>query len=440
MRLLLAMALGPALVACAPARSPVAPHDGPERPAATLRIAVPSIRPVSGWSTGVWSARLEGGALAVALVREAPAGRLEPAFATRWSPRPGPDGEPCWRFRLRDPRGEEIVADWSARLAAGDPGLLDLLAGVRGLDAVRGGGRPVGLRADGDRLWVCTARDDPMLPRRIAHPAAWPRLDRGAAVADVVAVDAGDPAADARAWFGAPDPDGPVADRAAIPIESWDPVWVLWLNPTARWTADPTFRAWLARSIDREDLAAVTAGGGAAAAHLLIPDPDRPAPEVPDVRPFADGSRPRLVVGFDRRDPIARTIGSRLKARMAEVGIELDLDPVDALPVDAIGRDRSPSAMLFATLPASTDPSLRLLETLAGLGAAGEPFADRLRARPFETGEPRDVRARAVQWELLRSARLVPLVRVETVLAGHLRGFAPVAGGYLDGGTPGGRR
>jgi hypothetical protein len=438
MRLLLAMLLAVLLAACAPVRPPANDGAGPA-PAATLRIAVPAARAVSGWRTGAWAERLNEGARMVALLREDGDGRLRAAFATGWTARSGPDGAPCWVFRLREPRAAEIVEDWSVRLATRDRGLLDLLAGVRGIGSGNAGDPPDGLRADGHRLWVCTAVEDPMVPRRLAHPAAWPRVGGGSGPG-LVAVEIEDPTADARALFGTGVADGVIGEGAATRIESWDPVWALWLNPTARWTADPTFRAWLARSIDREDLAAEAIGEGGVSSRVLIADSDPPEPEEPGVRPFSDGSRPRIDLGFDRRDRFARALCSRLKARLAEAGVDLDLEPYDELPFDAFSRERSPAAVLFLYRPSTTDPSLALLETLSGLGAAGAPFAETLRARPFETGEPREIRARAVQWELLRSARLVPLVRAGAVVVGDLRGFTPVPGGHLVPPVSGGGR
>ena len=438
MRSLLAMVLAVPLAACASVRPPA--DDRSAGPTTTLRIAVPAIRAIGGWRVTGWRERLREDATAFALVREDLDGRLRPGLATGWSRRTSPDGAPCWRFRLRrDSWAREVVDDWSKRLSDGDRAILDLLTGVRGVDGPSAGVRPDGLRADGTRLWVCTSRDDPMLPLRIAHPAAWPRIT----VAEgprIEVLEVGDPTADVTVRFGSGPAPGRREAGEATRIVGWDPVWALWLNPTARWTADPSFRAWLASSIDREDLAAAAFGEGARAEPVLIPDPHAPHPDAPAVRPFSDGSRPRIEIALDGRDPFARAIGSRLKARLAEKGVEVDLGMRDEPPFDAFGLVRSPAAILFVHRPSSSDPTLALLETLVGLGTAATPFADRLRARPFETGEAREVRARAVQWELLDSARLVPLVRARVFVGGDLGRFEPAAGGHLARREPGSDR
>jgi len=265
---------------------------------------------------------------------------------------------------------------------------------------------------------VCSSARDPWLPARIAHPAAWPAIP---------ARTGGSPDPAFEASFGRD------VDRADAPrrAEPWDVTWALWLNPEARWTADPTFRAWLAHAIDRDDLARSILAGHGRSARGLLEDPDAAEPPAPAVRPFSDGARPRIAVAHDAGDPVAAGLASRLKARLGEVGVEVDVAPVGRLPFEAVGRERHPAAILFAHRPAVADPALGLLETVAGLGPSAGVAADALRRRPFDEVDARTARARAVQDDLLGSARLIPLVRGEAWVSGDLGRRRPAPDGRL---------
>lgn len=385
-----------ALAACA------APAPGNrDRPRSGVALpTAPAIAAVGTWWPGAWPDRLRFAAAHRGLLREDSAGRIRADLARSWSRRTGKDGAPCWRFRLDGVDAAAVASAWTSRLSDGDPALAALLQGVRGVAPAGQAGPPSGLRPRGRVLTVCTARPDPGLPRRLAHPAAW-------AVRRAVAIRDDGP----KVGFGPP-ADGDAAADAPVRVPAWDGTYALWMDPRARWAADPTFRTWLARTVDREDLARVALAGRGEPAFALTDDPDAGLPDGPGDAPVSAGARPRLTVAHDAADPVARSVLSRLKATLAGRGIDLILRAEDRVPA-ADPTDRRPdAAALILHRPGSSDPALGLLETLAGLGPEATASADELRARPFDPETTRTVRARAVEWSLVHDGLLIPLVRV----------------------------
>jgi hypothetical protein len=428
-----------ACAACGPTRTrPAGPSDGPG--AVPRRWFLPPVSAVSGLESGSWPERVVRDRQRTALLRVDADGSLVPGLAEGWSARKSPDGRPCWRFRLRGPHAEDVVNDWGGRLRRGDPALRILLDGVIGIhDATGPGEPPSGLSAADSRLWVCTARPDPNVPLRLAHPAAWPRLGPGVEDFSTSEIRARRSTTDAEreiARGGAvvtfARDAGEAAERglSVRTATRWTATWGLWLNPEARWTTDPNFRAWLSRAIDRRDLAETITGGRGKPAITLVDDPEALLPDGPSRRPFSPGARPRLTLAYDPDDRLAEALASRLKAKLRESDLTIELVPVARPPYEAIDVAREPSAILFAQFPVIPDPAMTLLETLSGLGPAGERWVRRLRARPFDESERRRTLALAVQWELIsETARLVPLIRVDAAIVGNAAGVRPLPGG-----------
>ena len=221
-------------------------------------------------------------------------------------------------------------------------------------------------------------------------------------------------------------------------LDDWDRVYFLWLESSRRWVNDPTFRRWLAESIDREGLlryvfdghgsAATTLSGGAAAAE----------PPLGGRRPFGSGSRPRLSLGYDRDDAAAGAIAARLQAGLDVLGVELGLHPLAGDELVSGAGGASLSMRLLAHAPRSSDPVLALVDTLSALRPETDS-ALRLLDQASMTPEPDGRRAGAWLAEdgLLLDRRVVPLVRLDAWLAARvgLRGVTTAPGELGLGGA-----
>jgi hypothetical protein len=358
---------------------------------------------------------------------------------------------------------QDIVQHWLRGLREGAAHGW-LLEPVRGAGAVARGAasQASGLRADGATLLVCFDRPVPDWRERLAHPALWPvRADAAGGTVGVgrfrwlagerALVELRPGRGPQRVALVVPDERGIEIDLALVrgggarpleqvlpggrfrTVEGWDRVWALWIDPRAAWVGDPAFRRWLAMSIDRGSMADLLFGDGGSAARGLSSDAGEPAVDWIDRgAPFGATSRPQLSLAFDSGDPQAERIASRVRAVLAPLGVRVDLAPFDV--VDVAGE--SPAALrLVAHDPAVSDPVLALLDTLWPL--AGEDLAETRRlldASAIPSREERRIAAAGVEDELLRNARLVPLVRLEGRLVTHaaLRGVRAGPRGVLD--------
>ncbi|GEM_PF-6446621 len=135
--------------------------------------------------------------------------------------------------------------------------------------------------------------------------------------------------ADVRVVFGRPQPAGQRSNPVRIP--SWDRVWALEIDPTARWVNDPNFRRWLAARIDRRGIARTVFRGRA------VPVPGTVGP--PGRRPVSVAARPRLALAYPAENPAAEKIASKLRADLLPDQVRVELRPLEN--EGANRRDRS---------------------------------------------------------------------------------------------------
>lgn len=170
----------------------------------------------------------------------------------------------------------------------------------------------------------------------------------------VVAVPQGSGDADIAVLYGEPALDGSrevVLERRP----AWDRTYGLWLNPAARWTHDPTFRRWVAATVDRDGIVDLLFPGVGVPAGSMIgdatPDTTRPA-----TRPFSAGATPRLILVYDRTDPAAAAVASRVKADLERYGPIVEVRAEAVAPHDLPSDRRAPSAVVVAHPSATFDP------------------------------------------------------------------------------------
>jgi hypothetical protein len=376
-----------------------------------------------------------------------------------------PHGGECWSIPIdpaavypdgRGVRASEIAQAWEAGLRRRGSPHHWLLRPLEGLAAFVQGAAPraSGLRPQGERLVLCFTRPTPDLAQRLSHPALWysretpapgregpgpwflrhdellpnpayggpgPYLerlelmqdggnDRGLLLrlgeADLAVLDG--QAAGALLERGS-------GDVRIEPLTGWDSVYFLWLDPSGRWTADPTFRRWLAGRIDRPSMLSVLFDDRGEVALSLTRDGGQAPPRQPVARPpFARSSAPRLSLAHDRADTRAASIAARLRESLKIDGVELSVRPRDHTEL----FDTGTSLILLAHRPSLSDPILALLDSLWRLGGETEPEIARLeRASRLAGPEARRDAARQAERALMAEARLVPLVRLQSWLA-----------------------
>jgi hypothetical protein len=396
-------------------------------------------------------------------------------------------GEHCIRFapavvaegsavRQIDPVA--VVESWVQELRRPASEAAWLLAPVIGAAAVVRGetDRAEGLVPDGDGgLTVCSERPVPDWAQRMAHPALRLRTTRtpaGEAVAAGPFVAAGRSQRLVAAGGGAvllpllagvelvqaseTDPallfrqgrvdvaivggrevarllDGGLNDLRVERIARWDVVYALWFGARGRWVNDPHFRAWIATAIDRQAIVRYLFDDRGEPAYRLLGSGSAEWTEPPR-RPFSAGSSPRLELLYDAADPRARSIASRLKAELEQAGIEIRLEATGGQALEVAANEDRFQMALLAHHPPLEDPVLALQQTLMPLGAALGPSSELLeRAAWWEDERERRSAAVFAEDSLLRPARLVPLVRLQSWLATRptLRGLEPQGWGEL---------
>lgn len=344
-----------------------------------------------------------------------------------------PDEGHCWELVIdsvdRAAPAEVVVAEWLTRLR-GEPDLARWLGGVVGVRAFVDGDDtpPAGISAVGDRLVICTERPAPAFPHRLTQVSVvaagsgrhalggWIDLD-GA----VEFVHTEDPVRSvARGRASAAIVFGDNIDRAlerddvlVRPLPQATRVYVLVLDPKARWLVDPNFRTWLDARIDRTDLVShVLAGRGRPWRGLHADsDAEPPSRAVPPVRrPFARDTRPRLEIGYTAGDRIAAAIAARLVATFADVDVRAEARPdgagIGGAGVRVMGLSFGPD-----------DPLVGLEHRIDALGGAPRSIESLLRAgeRVVAEEDRRDLARRAVErW--LADGTVLPLVRADAGL------------------------
>lgn len=401
----------------------VPPIGGPEASPTAIGVAV------SGGVDGPVGRAVVLRAVSGSLVVARPSGAPRPGASTSWEA----DGL-AWRFTLAPGvDGTRILSAWASRLR--DRGWSDawLLRPVVGAEAYRrlASDDLAGLRIEGGRLVVETVRPLTDLPTRLAHPALAPPPEFGAgafrrtaAAERFVAVSTRGVAgfsivapasADVAVVYG--EDVAAVGSLATERLPEWDLRYVLVANPRARWTNDPTFRRWIASSIDADDAVRFLFDGRGSTLRGLVVDPET-APlasaGAPGMRPTT--SVPRLRIVHDLADDAARAIASRIEAEIESAGAIVDREPVPAEEI-AARVDAGVALAVLIHLPATGDPVLDLRTTLE---RAGGTFADACRLLDAATARvSRDGRtavAEEVERDLLAQATLVPLVRLDAWL------------------------
>lgn len=360
-----------------------------------------------------------------------------------------PDGTPV--------RPQDVIDAW-------ERGLADPLAANRWLLApVLGHATAVEataairqrLRARDDALEICPARPTPDLSSRLAHPDLWPwrKTATGAGwegpgafsgaadgleanpyfpgggpkVERVELVESGDPGrlleqgqADLAVVYGTAAAallDEPRARVRLARLPGWDRSYALWLNDRARWINDPRFRRWLAGVVDRQAMLDFLFDGRGEPVFRLLPEEGGTSEwEVVGRRPLDEPARPQLSLLVDSGDANAGTIARRIKAVLEQQGTEVTIEPRAQLQPELAGGRYQ--LVLLAHQPPVDDPVLGLLHTLWPLGEAAKDALESLdRASLHEDRERRAQAARLAESELLRDARLVPLIRLHSWLA-----------------------
>jgi hypothetical protein len=290
-------------------------------------------------------------------------------------------------------------------------------------------------------LVVCTDRAVPDWWERVRHPA----LGAAAPVRDGLDVlpAAGDPVArvaageaDLAVAYGASAAAAQArGDVRAARAPGWDRTYALWIPVRDRWLADPRFREWVAAVLDPDAMAEIVFDGAAEPARGLVATEQAERGVEPSRRPFGPGSEPRLSLRFDEDDAGAAAVASRVRAVLGDAGVRVTLDPRPATRVGGeLASDRHAMA-LVAHRPPVADPLLALLDTLCPMGeSAAGPVSEIAQATREAGSRARAARAAAIERELVRSARLVPLVRLPAwlVTAPALRGVRAGAWGEID--------
>jgi hypothetical protein len=192
-------------------------------------------------------------------------------------------------------------------------------------------------------------------------------------------------------------------------LYAWDRSYLLQLNPGTRWVNDPTFRRWLAATIDREALLEQLFDGRGEPAFSLTPGrTDGPLWEMPSGKPFSATSEPRLDLSYDGEDARAASIAARLKAVLEAEGVRLSLSPAEG----------EASMALVRAMRRPPDVVSAVREIIGPLGEEASAELDLLEraARHDDEG----VRTEIAWWaesSTLRDARIVPLVRLHYWLA-----------------------
>jgi len=463
-RAILILLLAGAYVSCASRGLDPARPDGKARPGGEARVLVGAALSRIDFVRSTIAAPLtSGGGLVGAVRREAAVGGAGSCWSLALEGR-YPDGS-----RVRP---EDLVEAWSSELAEPDSSLRWLLGDLVGLDAwlVGGRGSIAGLRARGESLSLCFEGEVEDLTARLEHPAlafsrprddgfvgpgpfaaeradalaanpsyagSAPWLDevRGIASDDAAALLFELDAIDVAVIEG--DAVTSLADSAVAirRLEDWDSTWYLWIGDDQRWVLDPAFRAWLAGSVDRDAMVRYLFDGHAAAVFSLAPGATtEPLWVEPRRRPFASGSRPRLVLHRIAGDLAGERIAARLQQELGLLGVELRVVALEVQGLESALERGEVAMALLSSRPANDDPILRLSQALAPLGPSAADALQRLKHANPTAPALRGDAAWLVEHGLLLDARLVPLLRLEAWLAVRdgLRGVRSGATGRLE--------
>jgi len=200
-----------------------------------------------------------------------------------------------------------------------------------------------------------------------------------------------------------------------------DRIYYLWLNPASRWTNDPTFRRWLAGTIDRAAmLDYLFAGRGQALVSFLDQTLAVPFWEPVARRPLSRETVPRIQLLYEQADPRAQRIAARITAGLTSEDVEVTPRASSTANLRAALRDdrNSINAALLLVGGSTGDGVLTLLEAISDLGPASDGIRLHLEqaSRLTEPGD-RQAAAQAAEDILLSGATLVPLIRLEAWLA-----------------------
>ncbi|HXV77232.1 MAG TPA: ABC transporter substrate-binding protein [Candidatus Polarisedimenticolaceae bacterium] len=275
-----------------------------------------------------------------------------------------------------------------------------------------------------DRVEFLRVSGEASLPLRLgdAHVAVvYGKVARELAevFGDVIDPAAGAPVDEATARPG----DGKSIELRRLP--SWDRTYYLWMNKTKRWLNDPKFRAWVADVVDRKALLELLFDGQGRVAFSLFEAVDQTAyyPEQ-QTRPLSQSSSPRLELVYDRDDRHALTIARRFQAVLETADVALALREMDRAAIRAALRDGEIEMAVLAHHPATPDPMLALLGTIWWLGPGSTEIKEALvgSASAVSADEPgqRLSAATALERKLLVDAVLIPLIRLDAVLARHI--------------------
>jgi len=356
---------------------------------------------------------------------------------------PAADPDGCYRIAPDPTRGvadaEAVVRAWQA-----GSGSADRAAGW--ISEILGGATEITARDD--RVVICPGRATPDLAQRLRLPEAWVRFPapdggpgpfreskqgelvsrprqsgNGPFLERIELVTAGE--TNAALWIRLGEVDLAVVygEAAAAlreePVSGWtlkrapelDRVYFLALDRGKRWTMDPSFRRWLATTIDRDGLLRYALAGEGEPAHALSRIDEPPQLPEPSHRPVGPGSRPRLNLGFDESDPLAAVIAARVQSTVDLAGVRIEL----VRRGEAAGR---PDASLHLHLPPIADPILGLWHTVASAEVGGA-VVERLleQASRFSSESSRRDAAWLAEDALLLDAEVVPLVRLYAWLA-----------------------
>jgi MarR-like DNA-binding transcriptional regulator SgrR of sgrS sRNA len=202
-------------------------------------------------------------------------------------------------------------------------------------------------------------------------------------------------------------------------LRSWDRSYLLQLNPATRWVNDPTFRRWLAATVDREEMLEHLFDGRGEPAFSLTPGrADGPLWERPQGKPFSATSEPRMELRYDGGDERAASIAARLKAVLEAEGVRLSLSPIDVRRFPGRLPEGVASIALVRARRRPPDVVSAVREIIEPLGEEATAELDLLEraARHDDEG----VRTEMAWWaesSTLRDARIVPLVRLHYWLA-----------------------
>jgi len=206
----------------------------------------------------------------------------------------------------------------------------------------------------------------------------------------------------------------------------WDRTYVIHCDTRSRWTNDPNFRRWFAETVDRVDLVGGLFDGFAAPVWSIQPRSTGPLWAPPIRHPFGSTSRPLLHLKFESDDVPAAAIASRLKARFAAEGVELEL-------LTSTDRVERPALTLSGRQRWSADPVATIEPLVVAAGGAAEGSRHYLGQAKSVSGETRTNLATLAEDALLIDALVVPLVRLEAwvAMSSRLRGVGPGLTGEL---------